>query len=101
MANAFSLQDIYPLSDFQRNTKKHLRRLKKNGRPSVLTVNGKAEAVILDTATFEQMRDRIEYWDTVEKVKAAIQEADQGKLVSSEDAFARARESIKNSVKHK
>ena len=37
-----ALQDIRSLTDFQRNTKAHLKRLKATGRPAVLTVNGKA-----------------------------------------------------------
>ena len=44
------LADIHSLSDFQRNTKEHLQRLKRSGRPEVLTVNGKAEVVVQDDA---------------------------------------------------
>ncbi|MBL9207589.1 MAG: type II toxin-antitoxin system Phd/YefM family antitoxin [Opitutaceae bacterium] len=97
---SFSLKDIFPLSDFQRNTKKHLQRLKKNRRPSVLTVNGKPEAVVIDARVFEEMRDRIEAMENVEKLRAAIQEADERKLISSEDAFAAARSVLKSTVKH-
>jgi len=96
----FSLKDIFPLSDFQRNTKKHLQRLKKNRRPSVLTVNGKPEAVVIDARVFEEMRDRIESMENVEKLRAAIQEADERKLISNEDAFAAARSVLKSKAKH-
>ena len=34
------LSNIRSLSDFQRNTKAHVRRLKKTGKPEVLTING-------------------------------------------------------------
>jgi PHD/YefM family antitoxin component YafN of YafNO toxin-antitoxin module len=54
-----SVQDIRSLTDFQRNTKAHLRRLKSSGRPAVLTVNGKAELVVQDAAAFEDMLDAI------------------------------------------
>jgi len=54
-----SLQDIRSLTDFQRNTKAHLRRLKSSGRPAVLTVNGKAELIVQDAAAFEDMLDAI------------------------------------------
>ena len=37
------LKEIHPLTDFQRNTKAHLKHLKKTGKPHVLTVNGRAE----------------------------------------------------------
>jgi PHD/YefM family antitoxin component YafN of YafNO toxin-antitoxin module len=54
-----ALQDIRSLTDFQRNTKSHLRRLKSTGRPEVLTVNGKAELIVQDAAAFEDMLDAI------------------------------------------
>jgi PHD/YefM family antitoxin component YafN of YafNO toxin-antitoxin module len=54
-----SVQDIRSLTDFQRHTKAHLKRLKTSGRPTVLTVNGKAELVVQDATAFEQMLDAI------------------------------------------
>jgi PHD/YefM family antitoxin component YafN of YafNO toxin-antitoxin module len=54
-----SVQDIRSLTDFQRNTKAHLKRLKATGRPAVLTVNGKAELIVQDAAAFEDMLDAI------------------------------------------
>jgi hypothetical protein len=54
-----ALQDIRSLTDFQRNTKAHLRRLKSSGRPAVLTVNGRAELIVQDAAAFEDMLDAI------------------------------------------
>lgn len=54
-----ALQDIRSLTDFQRNTKAHLKRLKNTGRPEVLTVNGKAELIVQDAAAFEEMIDAI------------------------------------------
>ena len=53
------IQDIRSLTDFQRNTRAHLRRLKNTGRPEVLTVNGKAELIVQDAAAFEDMLDAI------------------------------------------
>ncbi len=54
-----ALEDIRSLTDFQRNTKAHLKRLKDTGRPEVLTVNGKAELIVQDAAAFEDMLDAI------------------------------------------
>lgn len=99
MSKAYSLKDIFPLSDFQRNTKKHLQRMKKSGRPSILTVNGKAEAVVVDASVFEKMRDRLDHIDQVERLRTAIQEAEAGILVSNVDAFAAARAGLKSSAR--
>ena len=54
-----AMEDIRSLTDFQRNTKSHLKRLKHTGRPEVLTVNGKAELIVQDAAAFEEMLDAI------------------------------------------
>ena len=54
-----SVQDIRSLTEFQRHTKAHLKRLKATGRPTVLTVNGKAELIVQDAAAFEEMLDAI------------------------------------------
>ena len=54
-----ALEDIRSLTDFQRNTKSHLRRLKSTGRPEVLTVNGKAELIVQDAAAYEETLDAI------------------------------------------
>jgi PHD/YefM family antitoxin component YafN of YafNO toxin-antitoxin module len=54
-----ALRDIRSLTDFQRNAKSHLRRLKSTGRPEVLTVNGRAELIVQDATAFEDMLDAI------------------------------------------
>jgi hypothetical protein len=54
-----SMQDIRSLTDFQRNTKAHLKRLRSTGRPEVLTVNGRAELIVQNAAAFEDMLDAI------------------------------------------
>lgn len=54
-----ALQDIRSLTDFQRNTKTHLKRLKATGRAEVLTVNGKAELIVQDAAAYEETLDAI------------------------------------------
>jgi hypothetical protein len=54
-----NLQDIRSLTDFQRNTRAHLRRLKQTRRPEILTVNGKAELIVQDAEAFEETVDSI------------------------------------------
>ncbi|MCU1286685.1 MAG: prevent-host-death family protein [Acidobacteriales bacterium] len=47
-------EDIRSVTDLKRNTREILDRIHETGRPVVLTVNGKADAVILDAKTFEK-----------------------------------------------
>lgn len=51
------LANIHSLSDFQRNTKLHLRKLKKSGKPAILTVNGQAEVAVQSAAAYQQLLD--------------------------------------------
>ena len=53
------LDDIFSLSDFQRRTKEHVRRLRATGRPTVLTVNGRPELVVLDAESYQEILDAL------------------------------------------
>jgi PHD/YefM family antitoxin component YafN of YafNO toxin-antitoxin module len=48
-------EDIGSLTDFSRNTKAHLKRLKRTGRPELLTVNGKAEVVVQTASAYQRL----------------------------------------------
>jgi PHD/YefM family antitoxin component YafN of YafNO toxin-antitoxin module len=60
-------EDVKSLTDFTRNTKLHVKRLKRSGRPELLTVNGKAEVVVQSAGAYQLLMDQI---DAYEKGKA-------------------------------
>ena len=53
-------EDIGSLTDFNRNTKAHLKRLRWTGRPELLTVNGKAEVVVQSASAYERLIKTLE-----------------------------------------
>ena len=53
-------EDIGPLTDFNRNTKAHLKRLRRTGRPELLTVNGKAEVVVQSASAYQRLITSLE-----------------------------------------
>jgi len=53
-------EDIGSLTDFNRNTKAHLKRLRRTGRPELLTVNGKAEVVVQSASAYQQLLESLE-----------------------------------------
>ena len=63
-------QNSYPLSDFQRNTKDFISKLKESHKPIVLTVNGKATVVVQDVESYQQLLDALE----IERSAATIQQ---------------------------
>ena len=48
-------QDIRSITDLKRNTNSVLKQIHKTKRPVVLTVNGKAEAVLIDAKEYEKI----------------------------------------------
>lgn len=78
--------DIRPLSEFQRNAKSFIQRLRRTRQPEVLTVNGKAAVVVQDAAAFSAMIEELERAYIVEAVRAGIEQADAGKTIPLEQA---------------
>ena len=54
------LENIHPLTDFKRNAKAFVDRIKATKAPIVLTVNGKAEVVMQDATAFQEMLERLQ-----------------------------------------
>ena len=53
-------RDIRSLSDFKRKTRSFLEQLREEGRILILTVNGKAELVVMNPATFQALQQELE-----------------------------------------
>lgn len=65
------------MSDFVRNPKKHVARIKETRTPEVLTVNGRAEVVLLDTETYENLVERLRTLEEISTVRAIIRKAEE------------------------
>jgi len=72
------LKDIHSMSDFQRNTKEHLRRLKRSGKPAVLTVNGQAEVVIQSAEAYQRLLDNQRLVETIRGIGRGLEQAKRG-----------------------
>jgi prevent-host-death family protein len=95
-----SLKDeIDSLSNFKRNTADYLKQLKKSGRPVVLTVNGKAELVIQDAASYQRLLELTEKLDTIEALKPAIEEMKAGRGEPADAFFAEILNNTKNKTR--
>ena len=83
-----NLNQIHPVTDFVRNYKSFLGRIKETGNPEVLTVNGKPEYVILDAASYQAIADELERARFVKAVSEGIEDMKAGRGQSVDDAFA-------------
>jgi len=80
--------DIRSLSDFKRNTSELLERLKKTGNPLVLTINGKAEVVVQDAEAYQELLERVE---TIDGIQRGLADAKAGRTKPVRQAFNRPR----------
>lgn len=72
------LTNIHSLSDFQRNAKSYLQRLKETGEPEILTVNGKAEVVVQDATAYQKLIEDAEAVRTLQAIRVSFEEAKRG-----------------------
>jgi PHD/YefM family antitoxin component YafN of YafNO toxin-antitoxin module len=72
--------DIHPLTDFLRNHKAHVTRLKETHTPEVLTVNGKAELVVQDAESYQRLVDRLHHMETIAAIQEGMASAERGDL---------------------
>ncbi len=72
-------RDINSLSNFKRNTSDFLRQLKETGHPIVLTINGKAELIVQDTASYQKLIELAERAEELEITHQAVAEMKAGR----------------------
>jgi prevent-host-death family protein len=72
-------RDINSLSNFKRNTPEFIRQLKETGQPVVLTINGKAELVVQDTASYQRLVELAEQAEEMELTRRAVAEMRAGR----------------------
>ena len=72
------LREVRSVTEFQRNIKDYVGRLKKNKIPLVLTVNGRAELVVQDAESYQLILERLDRAETLASIKRGIQQFDRG-----------------------
>ena len=80
-------KDIRPLTEFKRDTARFMSRLKETGRPSVLTVNGKPELVVMAAQAWQDVQDQVEYARTVAGIRKGLDQARDGQGVEASAFF--------------
>lgn len=80
-------RDIQSLSVFKRDSSKYLKQIKKTGEPLVLTVNGKAAAVVLDPDSYETYLREKDWQDTMTALRQARDDVKAGRVQDAEEFF--------------
>lgn len=72
-------KDILSLTDFKRNTPEFMKRLAETGQPLVLTVNGKAQLVVQDVASYQKVLELIDRAEAIEGIRRGLEDVKNGR----------------------
>jgi len=79
---------IQSLSTFRRSSGDPMKHLKKSKRPMVLTVNGKAAAVVQDAEAYQRLLDTAARADAEEGIRQGLDDAKRGRVRPAREFFA-------------
>ncbi|MGY6530003.1 MAG: type II toxin-antitoxin system Phd/YefM family antitoxin [Cyanobacterium sp.] len=78
-------RDIQSLSTFKRNTNNLISQIKETGSPMILTVNGKAEIIVQDAMSYQQLLEKIDRLEAMLGIQKGLIDVKQGNTQSLEN----------------
>ena len=81
-------KDIQSLTTFRRRSGDFMKQLKKSKRPVVLTVKGKAAAIVQDAEAYQQLLDIAARADADEGIRQGLEDTKKGKTRPARQFFA-------------
>jgi PHD/YefM family antitoxin component YafN of YafNO toxin-antitoxin module len=84
-------RDIDSPSRLERKTSQFLARLRETGHPVVLTINGEAELIVQDPASYQRLIELAERAERMQIVGASVEEMKAGQGIPAEDVLAEMR----------
>lgn len=85
-------KDIQSLTTFRRKSGEFLKQMKKSKRPVVLTVNGKAEAVVQTAEAYQRLLDTASRADVYEAVRQGVDDVVSGRTRPARKVFSELRQ---------
>lgn len=80
-------KDIQPMTTFRNHSAEIMQHLKETKRPVVLTVNGKAAAVIQDAEAYQRLLDIVAEASPGEGIRQGLEDAGAGRLLPARQVF--------------
>ncbi len=81
-------KDIQSLTTFRRRSGEFMMQLKKSRRPIVLTVKGKAAAVVQDPEAYQRLLDISPQADAREGIRQGLEDTKEGRVRPAREFFA-------------
>jgi prevent-host-death family protein len=80
-------KDIQSLTTFRRRSADFLKQLKKSKRPVVLTVKGKAAAIVQDAEAYQRLLDIASRVDAEEGIRQGLDDVAHGRTRPAKEVF--------------
>jgi prevent-host-death family protein len=80
-------EDIQAITAFRRNPGRFMKQLKKTKRPIVLTINGKAEAVVQDARAYQEILDLAAEARAAEGIRQGLEDVKRGRTRPAREVF--------------
>jgi prevent-host-death family protein len=80
-------KDIQSLTTFRRRSGDFMKQLKKSKRPVVLTVNGKAAAIVQDAKAYQRLLDIAARADEAEGIRQGLEDVANGRTRPAKEVF--------------
>jgi prevent-host-death family protein len=80
-------KDIQSLTTFRRRSGEFMKQLKKSKRPVVLTIKGKAKAVVQDAEAYQRLLDIAARADVYEAISQGLDDVAKGRTRLARDVF--------------
>jgi prevent-host-death family protein len=81
-------KDIHSLTAFRRRSGDFMKQLRKSRRPVVLTVRGKAAAVVQDAQAYQNLLDIAAQADAAEGIRQGSEDVRKGRVQPAREFFA-------------
>jgi prevent-host-death family protein len=80
-------KDIHPMTAFRNHSAEFMRHLKATKRPVILTINGKAAAVVQDAEAYQQLLDLAAEANAAEGIRQGLQDLASGDTRPAGEVF--------------
>ncbi len=84
-------KDIHPMTFFRNHSAEVMQHLKATKRPVILTINGKAAAVVQDAEAYQHLLDLAAEANAAEGIRQGLEDMKSGRTNSGSAVFAELR----------
>ena len=78
-------EDVIPMSEFRDNLAGFIKQTQETKRPMLITQNGHSAAVLMDSAVFDELQEKLNTLAVYEDILVSEGQSARGEMISSED----------------